>query len=196
MQNWNQTILSQYAASPTINAIVQSLNDAIDPSADIVNFYNNVWNIKTAQGNGLDIWGQILGVQRNLAIPSTNYFGFEEAVSGTTGSQPFNQAPFFSGVAATSNYAMSDTQFRQCLMVKAAANISDLSIKSINALLQAQFGVNNGTDPYGQAYIQDTGGMAFVYYLNFAPSAGQIALVNSSGVFPRPAGVAVTLSHL
>jgi len=38
--------------------------------------------------------------------------------------------------------------------------------------------------------------MAFEYYLNFVPSAAQIAIVNNSGVFPRPAGVNVTLVYI
>jgi len=196
MQNWNQTILSQYGASSTTNAIFESLNEAIDPSNDITSFYNNVWNIKSAVGSGLDIWGQILGVQRNLNISASTYLGFEEAVSGTSGSQPFGQAPFWSGSAATSNYPMSDNQFRQVLLVKAAANISNLSVASINALLRAQFGVNNGTDPYGVAYVNDTLNKQFTYYLKFTPSPNQIAIITSSGVFPRPAGIQANLSHL
>ena len=81
-------------------------------------------------------------------------------------------------------------------MVKAAANISNLSIPSINALLRAEFASNNGIDPYGDAYVIDLGGMAFEYYLNFIPNAAQIAIINNSGVFPRPAGVHVTLVYI
>lgn len=79
MQNWNETLLSQYCDSPTITGMLQSFNDAVDPSQDIANFYTNIWNVATAVGNGLDIWGQIVGVSRYLQIPSTPYLGFEEA---------------------------------------------------------------------------------------------------------------------
>ena len=81
-------------------------------------------------------------------------------------------------------------------MVKAAANISDLSTKSINSLLRAEFGVNNGTDPYGPAYVQDLGGMQFNYYLGFHPNSTQIAIIQNSGVFPRPAGVQANLVYI
>ena len=198
MQNWDQTLLSQYCDSPTIRGMLQSFNDAIDPSADIANFYLNIWNVATAVGNGLDIWGQIVGVSRYLQIAATPYLGYEEAYTAptaATGPQPFNQAPFYNGVVSTTSFALSDKQYRQLIMVKAAANISDLSIKSINSLLRAEFGVNNGTDPYGDAYVQDLGNMQFNYHLAFTPNAAQIAIVNNSGVFPRPAGVQANLTY-
>ena len=179
---WEQTVLSQYYNSPTLMAMIESFND----------------DIETAVGYGLDVWGQIVGVSRYLQISASNYFGFDESVTTptlTTGAQPFNQAPFSLGVAATSTYALADAQYRRLILVKAAANISNLSIPSINALLQAEFGTSDGTNPYGDAYVIDSGGMAFQYHLTFVPSAVQIAIINNSGVFPRPAGVSVSLTY-
>lgn len=199
MQNWNETLLSQYCDSPTITGMLESFNDAVDPSADIAAFYANIWNVATAVGNGLDIWGQIVGVSRVLQIPATPYLGFDEAFTvptELTGAQPFDQAPFWQGTPATVNFALSDKQYRQLIMVKAAANISNLSVASINALLRAEFGTNNGSDPYGPAYVIDNQNMSFEYYLDFVPSAAQIAIIENSGVFPRPAGVQMTLNYL
>ncbi len=42
----------------------------IDPTADLNAFYDLVWNVATAQGWGLDVWGRIVGVTRNLNIPA------------------------------------------------------------------------------------------------------------------------------
>lgn len=199
MQNWDQTLLSQYCDSPTLVSMLESFNEAIDPTIDLANFYNKIWNVKTAVGYGLDVWGTIVGVSRYLQIPATPYLGFEEAFTiptADTGSQPFDQAPFYNGSTATTSFALTDSQYRQLIMVKAAANISDLSIPSINALLRAEFGVNNGSDPYGDAYVQDLGGMEFNYYLNFHPSVAQIAIIENSGVFPRPAGVQANLVYI
>lgn len=199
MQNWDQTLLSQYCASPTIKGMLEAFNDAIDPSVDLANFYLNIWDVSTAVGNGLDIWGQIVGVSRYLQIPSTPYLGYEEAYTAptaATGPQPFNQAPLYNGSTATSTFALTDQQYRKLIMVKAASNISNLSIPSINALLRAEFGVNDGIDPYGDAYVQDLGNMTFNYYLNFHPNAAQIAIITNSGVFPRPAGVQANLIYI
>lgn len=199
MQNWDQTLLSQYCDSPTIIGMLQSFNEAVDPSYDLAQFYANIWDVSTAVGNGLDIWGQIVGCSRYLQIAATPYLGYKEAYTAptaATGPQPFEQAPLYNGVVATTTFALSDTQYRQLIMVKAAANISNLSIPSINSLLRAQFGVDNGTDPYGPAYVEDLGNMAFNYYLGFSPNSTQIAIIQNSGVFPRPAGVQANLVYI
>lgn len=196
MQNWDKTILSQYCASPTIKALLQSFNDAVDPATDITNFYNNIWNVNTAVGNGLDIWGQIVGVSRYLTSAASNYLGYAEANSVGTAAQPFNQAPFYSGTMSNNNFALTDGQYRRLILVKAAANISSLTVPSINALLRAEFGTSDGINPYGNAYVQDNLNMTFTYYLAFVPSALQLAIINNSGVFPRPAGVQMLVNHL
>lgn len=64
MINVEQTIISQYGNSPTLLALIQNMNDNIDPRADIDNFFNFIWNVDTAQGFGLDIWGRIVGINR------------------------------------------------------------------------------------------------------------------------------------
>ena len=195
---WQKTILSQYVDSPTLTGLIQSFNDAVEPTTDIANFYSQIWNVATAQGYGLDVWGQIVGVSRLLQVNASNYFGFNEAYTAptaSTGPQPFNQAPFSLGVPATTTFALSDAQYRRLILVKAAANISDLSVPSINKLLQMEFSTSDGVNPYGKAYVIDSGGMAFQYHLGFTPSALQIAIINNSGVFPRPAGVSVTLTY-
>ena len=198
MINWDETLLSQYVDSPTLVGLLQSFNDAVDPTIDIANFYSNIWNIATAVGNGLDIWGQIVGVSRYLQVSASNYLGFKEAYTAptaSTGPQPFGQAPFGSGTALTTTFALADAQYRRLILVKAAANISNLSIPSINALLQAEFSTSDGINPYGSAYVINSGSMSFQYHLTFVPSAVQIAIINNSGVFPRPAGVSVSLTY-
>ena len=197
--NWTQTLLSQYVDSPTITGLLSFYDSAVNPSLDIANFYNNIWNVATAVGNGLNIWGQIVGVSRYLNTnASGTYFGFEEALSGSTGSQPFNQAPFYVGNTSTSTYTLSDEQYRRLILVKAAFNISNNTVPSINELLRVEFGTPTpgGNDPYGQAWIIDNLNMTLTYYLNFIPNAAQIAIITNSGVFPRPAGVQLILTHL
>ena len=61
MRNLKDTVISQYAHSPVMLSLIQSWNDAIDTAADLQAFYDTVWNVSTAQGFGLDIWGAIVG---------------------------------------------------------------------------------------------------------------------------------------
>lgn len=180
MQNWNTTLLSQYANSPTLYGLLDTLNQAVDPSTDIQNFYSNLWNINTASGQGLNNWGQIVGVSRNLSVPIVaTYFGFNEA-SGT----PFGVNPLYSGPLATQTYTLSDKDYRSLIMLKAAANISTGAIPILNSLLSSLFGSS------GRAYVQDTGSMTMRFVLDgFTPSTVQLAILTNAKVIPRSAGV-------
>lgn len=73
MINYERTIISQFANSPTICDLIKGLNDAIDPRADFESFYNFIWNVDTAEGFGLDVWGKIVQVQRGLLLESGPY---------------------------------------------------------------------------------------------------------------------------
>ena len=137
-------------------------------------------------------------MSRYLATSTTNtYFGFEESFSGTIGSQPFNQAPFYSGPTSTSTYTLSDAEYRRLILVKAAFNISNNTVPEINALLRTEFGTpTTPNDPYGQAWVVDNLNMTMTYYLDFIPNAAQISIITNSGVFPKPAGVQLILTYL
>ena len=69
MNNYLETVVSQYGNSPTLLSLIDSFNAAVDPSEDFDNFWAYVWYVETAQGFGLDIWGRIVGVSRT--IPTT-----------------------------------------------------------------------------------------------------------------------------
>jgi hypothetical protein len=67
MNNVLQTVISQYGNSPTILALIDSFNAAVDPSGDIDNFLTHIWQVDTAQGVFLDnVWGRIVGVTRTI----------------------------------------------------------------------------------------------------------------------------------
>lgn len=66
MKNFEQTIISQYANSPAICKLVYNMNEYIRPDANIDNFFNFIFNVDTAQGFGLDIWGRIVNVDRSF----------------------------------------------------------------------------------------------------------------------------------
>lgn len=189
MQNVSNTILTQYSNSTVLLGLIQSFNSCIDPSVNIDAFYNNIWNIQTAVGVGLDIWGRIVGVQRVLQVASGVYFGFAEAgdVSEET---PFNQAPFYSGTGTTGNFSLTDQAFRTLILAKAYANISDGSILSTNNILMTLFGSQ------GACYVTDLGGMAMTYTFSFALSSVDFAIVSQSGVLPKPTGVLATIVQL
>lgn len=181
MQNVEATILSQYANSPTLVQLIQNLNGYIDPSADIDAFYDLIFNVDTAQGKGLDIWGKIVGLTngRKLTIPSSEVnFGFQEASAAT-----FGEGVFYDGTPQTETYVLQDEPFRTLIFVKAMANICDGSIPSYNQLLRNLFAGR------GRCYINDLGNMQMRYTFEFYLEPYEVAIITESGVLPRPTGV-------
>lgn len=181
-----QTIISQYGNSATITQLVRNMNQYIDPRADFDTFYDFVWNVETAQGFGLDIWGRIVNISRELQIPSDpNFFGFQD---GAADYQPFGQAPFYDGIAgATQTYRLADDAYLQLILVKALANISATNAPSLNQLLQNMFAGR------GRCYVNDLGGMSMRYTFEFLLTNYEFAIMTQSGALPRPAGVGAML---
>lgn len=98
--------------------------------------------------------------------------------------KPWGQAPFYAGVTnATVSYALSDTYYRQLLLIKAAANIAKSDCPSINALMRAMFG-NRGRCYVGYDINHP---MDIAYHYEFFPTPVEKAIIQS-GIFPQPAG--------
>jgi hypothetical protein len=188
--NIDATLISQYAQSPVLTALIDNAEQYFDQSANWDNFYQYVWNIDTAQNWGLDFWGKVLDVSRYLTIPATaDYLGFQGA-AGTASGYPFNVGVFFDGATATQTYALPDPDYRTLLYAKAFANICRCCIPVLNQLMRMLFSA------YGDAYCLDNGNMQMTWYLGFSPTSIQLAIVEQSGVLPHPTGVAVSVSHL
>ncbi len=58
------TLLSQYANSPIIVGLLEGLEECLNPSTTIDAFYDDIFNVLTAKGYGLDVWGRIVGIGR------------------------------------------------------------------------------------------------------------------------------------
>jgi hypothetical protein len=185
--NYIDTLISQYANSPRLFQLIDDINTYLDQTLNTDNFYSMLWDISTAQGVGLDIWGKIVGVNRVLPIIEGEFFGFEEA--GNLVGGRFGTAPFYSGGSLTSNYALSDGSYRVLILAKAYSNISDGSIASINQTLLAIF------PGRGKCYVIDNENMTMIYKFEFTLTPVEQSIVVNSGVLPRPSGVEVSYSY-
>lgn len=180
------TIIAQYANSGSLDQILTSYAAAIDQTANFDSFFDMIWNVLTAQGYGLDVWGRIVGVSRTLQLPagSGTYLGFEESGSWSG----FNQAPFYGGSSTlTNNVSLDDADFRTLILAKAASNICDGSIPAMNAILLALF------PGQGDCYVTDNGNMTMTYTFTFTLTPTQLAIVTNSGALPTPAGVSASV---
>ena len=168
MLDVGQTIISQYANSPTITALIQNLDECIDPRADLDTFYSYVFNVETAQGFGLDIWVRIVDVGRQINVP---------ADTPNPGGYPFTP-----GV-----YEMTDSEYRTMILVKALANITDSTARSLNILISNLFASR------GRCYVRDIGGMRLEYRFEFWLKPFEYVIISENRVTPRPAGVLATI---
>jgi len=179
--DWERTIISQYANSNRLVQMIAAAAEAIDPKIDLDNFYDQLWNVQTAIGWGLDVWGRIVVVNRTLQV-SSRFFGFEE---GEPDYDPFNTSPFYSGQATTSSFTLSDDAYRVLIYAKALTNISYGSIPGINSILQLLF------PGQGPCYVTDNQNMTMTYTFGFVPTPVQLAIIETSNVLPRPTGVKI-----
>lgn len=202
------TIISQYANSLILYTMIQNFEAYLDQTENLSNFYDTIWNVATAQGYGLDVWGRIVGVNRLLNIATGSWFGFQES----TTAQTFNQGIFYEGLMPTSTYKLSDQVFRELIFAKAMFNICNGSIPAINAIMRALFpnrgncyvtdGVFSGSwfgfqesqnaQPFNQAAFYDGEplfSMAIQYVFRFALAPYELSIVQQSGVLPKPVGV-------
>lgn len=177
-----KTIISQYGNSATISQLIYNMNQYLDPRANFDAFYSFVWNVYTAEGFGLDIWGRIVNISRALLIPDDPlYFGFDEAQPGA---YPFDEQPFYDGSEpATHTYLLADEAYRKLILVKALANISATNAPTLNQLLQNLFADR------GRCYVNDLGGMQLRYTFEFLLTPYEYAIMTQSRALPRPAGV-------
>jgi hypothetical protein len=180
---WQKTVISEYANSPRLLSIIESFADAMNMSRNLDAFFDNVWNIDTAIGYGLDVWGRIVVVSRILNVPPS-YLGFTDG--STSSGDPFDVSPFYSGETLTSNFTLSDDAYRQLILAKAAANIWDGSIPGLNNILRLLF-------PGQVAYCTDGLNMTFTYTFGFVLTPVQAAIVNAVGILPRSTGVLATV---
>ena len=180
------TIISQYANSPILTQLIANFDDYVDQTINLQNFFDFIWNVDTAQGYGLDVWGRIVGVTRILNVGAgALYLGFEEAT--TLSAFGFNQEPFYAGAPVTTNFSLSDDAFRVLIFAKALANICDGSTKAINQLLLNLF------PNRGNCYVTDGLNMTMTYTFNFALTPVEQAILGQSNVLPKPVGVSATI---
>lgn len=177
------TIISQYANSPILTKLIENFSLYVDETKNLDDFYDFIWNVDTAQGYGLDVWGAIVVVPRILHIAATPYFGF---ASASPPADTFGAASFYSGQSLTENFSLADDAYRTLIFAKALANISDGSIPSINQILLNLF------PNRGNCYVVDRQDMSMTYFFQFVLSPVEQAIVTQSGVLPQPVGVAVS----
>lgn len=177
--------MREYAASPRIKQLISYHTEYFSASW-VDDFYSVVWNVDTAQGFGLDIWGRIVGLEngRYLQIESGDYFGFNDSIDQSW--QTFGNGTFYSGATETQAYELADPAFRTLILTKAMSNISDSTMPGLNKVLQELF------PGRGRCWVNDLQNMAIRYVFEFNLEPWEVSVIKSDSL-PRPGGVLATV---
>ena len=185
--NWQQAILMQYRNSPRIVQLASNFAQALNTPRDLQNWFTNVWNVATARGFGLDIWGRIVGVKRLLELPNpAQVFGFGDGANPAD-KVGFNQAPFAPPNTPEGNSVLlPDNTFRMLILAKAMSNIAGTTLPALNTILKFLF------QDQGEAYALTDNNQNLTFVFNFQPTVQQSAILFQTGVLPSPCGVNVS----
>lgn len=178
------TVISQYANSPIILQLVSDMMIYFNANHQRNEFIRNIWDVRTANSQGLDIWGRIVGISRYLTLTNQDYFGFDPDFD------PFNNSPFFAGNNVTNTFILGDEDYRRVILAKASANITNCTIPGIENTLNLLFGERGAT------WVDVTGDHELTYVFNFVPTELELAIINAPKLIPRPAGFTIIYDYL
>ena len=172
-------MISQYANSPKFVSLVSGLTDIFSNSQTLEDWYNVVFNIKTAEGFGLDIWGLILNQGRA--------FSYVDPISGDTENVYLKGAQTVGGSSYTSEQI--EEIYRQVLFLKAMSNITNATLASLNKMLQFYYQAR------GRVYVINYGTMKIRYVFEFYVNNLEKAIFTSD-IMPRPTGVKSSFEYI
>ena len=169
-------VQSQYAGSSRMVSILEGCRGHILPDADIALFYDMEFNVKTAQGKGLDAWGHIVGVERTIPEMELDEYG-DIVPTGNT-------------------ITLADESYRKLILHKAASNIMDSTLASMNYLLKKLYTEHTCYVQLASQYSEsggiyiDNNPMEIVYFFNgetLTPT--ELSVFAYIGDYNRGAGV-------
>ena len=174
-------VQSQYAGSPRMVSILEGCREHILPDADIALFYDMAFNVETAQGKGLDAWGYIVGVERT--IPEMEVDDGDIVPTGDM-------------------ITLNDDGFRTLVMHKAASNIMDSTLASMNYLLKKLYPEHTCYVQLASQYTEvsgtyvDNNPMEIVYFFNGEDlTTTELSVFAYIGDYNRGAGVGWNLNE-
>lgn len=158
-------MISQYANSPTFTSLDNGLQALFDDSGFVKNWYDVVFNLETATGYGLDVWGLILNRSREFEYNGNKYY--------LQGAQTIGGTSF--------SAEQMENLYRKVLQLTAMRYIGNASIASLNNLIQFIFADE------GECYCLEYGTMQIRYVFRFYMNNILKAVIET--INPHPSGV-------
>ena len=184
--NLLQSLIWQYNEAVNLQSLVESKQAWYDDNQTQfwTDWYNDVFNLITANEVGLAVWSKILGLPLFIPVnpdpPGTINWGFG-----------VNRANFNHGNFTHSNTVQGLTieQRRLVLRMRYFQLVSRGASPQTNFMLQLLFGQS-------QMWVQDRLNMSILYQINFAISPVLLTVFQDYDLLPRPAGVKIQAVNL
>lgn len=183
-----KVIASQYSNAVNLLGILAAFGYRVDPEEDILDFFVKIFDLNTANEEGLRVWGGIVQAPDMITVLPEDYLGFYN-----TGYEPFNQAPFFSGQRDSREYPLESEVYRALIFFKGMINIMGTTAPQITEVLNVFFKIR-GYDK--QVYVFDQLDMSISIRIPFYLSEIDRAIFRTYWRLPRPGGVRMYLIEM
>jgi len=186
LEIFTNLIILQYSDKPKAKATIQSLLENSLDSADLINTFNDSFDLDLAIGKQLDIIGKIVGQSRTIPflLPKI-FFGFEDTLNAGT----FNKVAMFDTTqSAYTDLELVDKDYRIFIRAKIAKNFTSNTISSddkisINQAINFLFN--------GQAYAIDNKNMTYTVLIEDSFVYPNLISLLGGDFLPRPAAVGI-----
>lgn len=180
---------TQYNNAPTLNILIKQFYDSNSLDQYALEYYNNVFNLDTAVGNGLDFWGIVLNQSRVVkSFATNNIFGFGTPDLGTADEYPqnFDSGNFGMLETNTTNTTLDDDDYRRILKIRYRSLTTNNSIATISDIINEY---TQSIDPSYFCLVKNESIGTFSYNFNYFLSSSEIGMFLISRFLPSPAGM-------
>lgn len=192
----NGVYMWQYTNAKRLTKILQNEIDYFGANVRdfITDWQKDVFNLKTANSFGLDLWGRIMSAPRptssplNYVVGENNIFYVRNNTTNKWNSIYLDESVgslFVSKISEEVSYSpvmLSDEYYRRCLLAKIYLLYSNASVVDINKYLSY---IYEGKT----VNIIDYYDMNMSVNFGFVPSDIDIIIITSDAFSPRPMGV-------
>lgn len=177
-----KAVLWQYDQAPNLQSLLTSKQEwyNVNQTAFWNDWYRDVFDLRTANDFGLQVWAIILGqpLFLNSAPDNKPTWGFGDYYVN------FERGNFASSTG--SSYHVGTEAARALLRLRYYQLTGSGTVPEINRILADVF------SDYGLAYVIDGYDMTLTYVFTFPLTSDLYYLFNNFDILPRPAGVAIS----
>lgn len=178
-----RALLWQHDNAESLKTIIQRKQDwyNVNQRDFWSSWYDNVFNLDTANDFGLAVWARILDVPLAVEVQSSKT---KDAFGFGTNHKNFGNGNFARGTSG--EIPLTIDQRRLVLKLRYFQLFSRGSVTEINEWLAALFG------DQGRVFVVDSLDMTFAtYFFSVAPDSQLRFILENYDLLPRPAGVGV-----